>query len=178
MRIQGSDGLLRRLNFRDAGPKCLGDGPIVAAAQFREEPCGNVHSVGDVVLPAAQLKHQALRQIPGAHTGRLQGLNRIQCLIHHGLGDFHLRQAVQILLRQISVLVHQLRHIFTQGQHGLRQSFPFQLIAEKRRQAVQLLISRSRLRWGILLMGKGGPKGPRVQPTGFLTQLRVGRAKL
>ena len=119
MRLQRGNGLFRRLNFRHGDAQRLGNGAVVFAAQLCQEPGGNVHGVGDGFFLPAQLQHQTLRQIPRAHTGRLQRLQKIQRLIHHGLRDLHFRQAVQILLRQIAVLIHHLRQIFGQRQQRL-----------------------------------------------------------
>ena len=174
MGVQGGNGLFRRLDLRRGDAQGLGDGAVVLPAQLRQEPGGDIHGVGDGFFLAAQLQYQTFRQVPGAYAGRLQGLDNVQSLIHHGLGNFHLRQAVQVLLGQIAVLVHHLRHVFCQGQQRLGQPLPLQLVGQESGETVQLLVQGSWLHGRALLMGEGGAEVPGIQPAGLLPQFRVG----
>ena len=105
-------------------------------------------------------------------------MQRIQRLLHHICRYLQLRQTVQIFLRQITVLIHQLRHIFAQGQHGLWQPLTLQLVAEERAEALQRPVHGSRLRRPILLMGKGAAERPGVQPACPLPQALIGGAEV
>ena len=61
MGVQRGNGLLRRLNFRRISPQCLCDRAVVAPTQLCQEPGSDVHGIGNGLLLAAELKHQALR---------------------------------------------------------------------------------------------------------------------
>ena len=130
-----------------------------------------------MLLPG-QLQKQAFRQAPGAHARRVQALQRLQSLGDEGLGDFQFLQSFQVLGGQVAVLVHQLRHVFAQGQQGLGQPPAVQLVAEKSGKAFRLPVHGASLRVDALLMGKGGAVDAAVQPACLLPKLFVGVAQV
>ena len=129
-----------------------------------------------MLLPG-QLQQQALRQVPGTHARRVQTLDGGQGLVQQRAGHLHVLQSVQVLLGQISVLVHQLRQIPAQGQEGLGKPPPVQLVPEEGGKALRLPVQSAPLRGGCVLMDKGAAVEAAVDPAGLLAQFLVGAAQ-
>ena len=142
--------------------------------QLREEAGGNVHGHRVRALPAAELEQQALGQGPGPHPRGIQALECVQGLVREGLGNPHGGQAVQVLLGQVPVLVHQLRQILAQGRQGLGKPEAVNLVPEERGQALQAAVLPPGLHGG-LLVGEGGPvPDAAVNPPRLAAELLIG----
>ena len=146
-------------------------------AQLRQEPGDNVHHGGRGVPTAGQLQKQAFLQVPGSHTGRVQTLDGPQRLGNQGIRDVHLQETIQVLLGQIAVLVHQLGDVFGQGQQGLGQMLPVQLITQEGGETLRLPVHGPPLRQTVFLVGKGGAIDTAVDPAGLLPQFLIGAAE-
>ena len=153
-------------------------GGVVLPAQLRQEAGGNIQGGGGGGPLPDQLEAQTLRQVSGRHTGGLQALEGVQSLLDERLGDLELRQAVQVFLKQIAVLIHQLGHIGAKSQQGLWQTEPLQLIPEEGLQALGLPVGTSLFRRGLGVVGEGGAVCTGIQPCGLPAQLLIGLAQL
>ena len=138
--------------------------------QVRQEPPDDLHVQGGGVLPAGQLQQQALRQGPGPHSGGVQALEGLQGLLDQGLGDLQIRHAVQVLLTQTALLVHQLRQIPAQGQQGLGQPPALQLVTEEGGEALRLPVGGAPVRHGAAAVLRQSA----VDPVDLLPQLLIG----
>ena len=175
--IQRGDDLFRGLDLRRGQPQFPGDGTVVLSSQLRQKPGGDVHGRRGDVFPPGQLEQQAFGEVSGPYACRVKGLKDLQGLPDQGLRQIQLPQALQISGVQIPILVHQLGHIFGQGQQGPRQPLPLQLVAQKDGQTLQVPVHGSPLRRSALSVGERGAVHAAVDPAGPLAQLLVSAAE-
>ena len=126
-----------------------------------------------MLLPG-QLQKQTFGERGGAYARGLQTLQRLQSLGDKHRGNLQFFQARQVLGGEIAVLVHQLRHVFGQGQQRLGQTLPVQLVTEEGGQALCFPIHDAPLRVSGFAVGKGGAVYAAVQPVGLLAQFLIG----
>ena len=172
--VQGGDPLLRRTDLLHGGVELPGDEAVVLLSQIRQEPPDDLHVQRGGILLTGQLQQQALGEGPGAHTGGVQALQCLQGLLDQRLGDLQIRHAVQILLAETALLVHQLRQIPAQGQQGLWHAPALQLVAEEGGEALRLPVRDAPLRHGAGAVLRQSA----VDPVDLLPQRLVGLVEL
>ena len=168
---RGDDGL-RRPDGLHVHAQLLGDGSVVLPPQLRKETGGDVHGHGVSAVPAAELKQQALGEGPGPHAGGLQALEGVQGPLRQGLGNLHRGQAVQVLLAEVAVPVHQFRQVLAQGRQRLGEPEAVNLVPEEGGEALQAVVHGPGLQ-GRFLVGEGGPDAA-VNPPRLAAKLLIG----
>ena len=139
-------------------------------AQVRQEAADDLHIQGGGSILPGQLQQQALRQGPGAHAGGVQALEGLQRLLSQGLGDLQLCHAVQVLLAEAALLVHQLCQIPGQGQQGLGQAPALQLVAKEGGEALRLPVRGAPVRHGAVAVLRQAA----IDPVDLLPQGLIG----
>ena len=178
MGLQGGNHLFGGLDLLHGQSQLPADGTVVLPPQLRQEPGGDIQHGGGDIVPAGQLQQQAFGQVPGAHSGGLQALDGLQALVDQRLGNVQLLQPLQVPGVQIPVLVHHIGYVFGQGQQGLGQPLPVQLVTEKGLQALCLPVCPATFRQIVVLVGEGGGVDTAVDPAGLLAQLVVSAAEV
>ena len=101
-------------------------------------------------------------------------LHGLQRLLDQRLGDLQIHHAVQILLAEAAVLIHQLRQIPGQGQQRLGQPQPLQLVTEEGGEALGLPVCDAPLRHGAVAVFRQAA----VDPVDLLPQGLIGAVEL
>ena len=105
----------------------LGDEAVPVLAQGLQVVLGDPDGQVAVLVPPLELEHQALGEVPGAHTGGLQALDHRQGLLHHLHGLLHLRGQILQGLVQPAVLVEGLHQEAPCRQHLRRKLHDLEL---------------------------------------------------
>ena len=143
---------------------------VMLLAQVRQEAADDLHIQGGGSILPGQLQQQALRQGPGAHAGGVQALEGLQRLLGQGLGDLQICHAVQVLLAEAALLVHQLCQIPGQGQQGLGQAPALQLVAKEGGEALRLPVRGAPVRHGAVAVLRQAA----IDPVDLLPQGLIG----
>ncbi len=156
MWVQSRNLHRRRLYVLQPKTALLRNGPVVLPAQLRQVVRRNLPRRRTALLPR-QLQQKAFRKTPRPYPRRVQSLDNRQRFAYQLFRNFQLQQAVYVLLRQIAVLVYQLRQIFRQGQQRLWKTLPGKLVTQKCRQSLQLPVRTAWLADRSVLVGKRRP---------------------